>query len=74
MIEIRYNGRLVVTTGQAAEALRITPGGLRARLARWRKEAAESEDPAVKPIEPATYLDPRTPLYYPEDLGIEGEA
>ncbi len=58
MIEIRYNGRLVVTTGQAAEGLGIKPGSLRARINRHG-------------ITPATHLDPRTPLYYPEDLGIQ---
>src|SRR5262249_54054454 len=58
VIEIRYNRRPVVTTAQAAEALGIKPGSLRARINRHD-------------IQPATHLDPRTPLYYPEDLGLE---
>ena len=57
-IEIRYRGRLVVTTSQAASALGIKPGSLRARITRHG-------------ITPAVHLDPRTPLYYPEDLGLE---
>lgn len=60
MIEIRYNGRLVLTTAQAAERLGVKPGSLRARTTR-------------QGIAPATHLDPRTPLYYPEDLGLESE-
>lgn len=58
MIEIHYNGRRVYTTAQAAELLETKPGTLRSRIQRYG-------------IEPATHLDPRTPLYYPEDLGLE---
>jgi hypothetical protein len=57
VIEIRLDGRLVLTTGQAAPRLGLTDGGLRARISR-------------RGIEPAAHLDPRTPLYYPEDLGL----
>ena len=60
MIEIRYNGRLVLTTSQAAERLKVTPGTVRARASR-------------EGVAPAVHLDPRTPLYYPEDLGIKEE-
>ncbi len=58
MIEIYYNGRRVYTTAQAAELLDEPAGTLRSRIHRHG-------------IEPATHLDPRTPLYYPEDLGLE---
>lgn len=60
MIEIRYDGRLVVTGAQAvARSDRWpTPGAFRAWIAR-------------RGIQPAAHLDPRTPLYYPEDLGLE---
>lgn len=57
MIEIYLDGRRVYTTSQAAEALGIKPGSLRARINRHG-------------IQPAAHLDPRTPLYYPEDLGL----
>lgn len=56
-IEIRVNGRLALTTEQAARRLGIKPGSLRARIARHG-------------IQPADRIDPRTPVYYPEDLGI----
>lgn len=55
--EIRLDGRLVLTTTQAAAQLRVKPGTLRARIAR-------------QGIAPADHLDPRTPVYYPEDLGL----
>lgn len=58
MIEIRYNGRLVLTTAQAAEARRMKPGSFRAWVHRHG-------------LEPATHLDPRTPLYYAEEIWQE---
>jgi hypothetical protein len=58
VIEIHLDGRLVLTTAQAAARLGVKPGSLRARITR-------------EGIRPAAQLDPRTPLYYPEDLGLE---
>lgn len=55
---ITWNGRPVLTTGQAAELLGVKPGTVRARASRHG-------------VSPATQLDPRTPLWYPADLGIE---
>jgi len=55
---ITWNGRRVLTTGQAAEALSIKPNSFRGRMTRHG-------------IRPAGHVDPRTPLWYPEDLGLE---
>lgn len=55
---ITYRGRLVLTTNQAAEQLGVKPGTVRARASRHG-------------VEPAAHIDPRTPLWYPEDLGLE---
>jgi hypothetical protein len=56
--DIYYLGRRVLTTAQAAAAKGTDPPKLRAWIAR-------------NGIKPAAYVDPRTPVYYPEDLGIE---
>lgn len=55
---IHWRGRLVLTTAQAAARLEIQAGSFRGRMTRHG-------------IRPATHIDPRTPLWYPEDLGLE---
>jgi hypothetical protein len=61
VIEIRYNGRLVVTTDQAVEQAR----------GRWANTAVLRSWIARHHITPAAELNARTKLYYPEDLGLE---
>lgn len=58
---ITWHGRLVITTAQAAERLGVTAGTVRVRAHRHQ-------------VSPATHLDPRTPLWHPEDLGIEEQS
>jgi len=58
-IEIRYQGRLVVTAGQALE-----------QSDRWPSASALRGWISRNGVTPAAYLDVRTPLYLPEDLGI----
>ena len=63
MIEIRVDGRLALTTEQAVAASDRWPstGALRAWIARNH-------------VQPAERLNARTPLWYPEDLGIEEQS
>lgn len=59
MIVIHYDGRLVVTTDQAAER------------GPWKNAASVRAWIARNHVEPAAELNARTKLYYPEDLGLE---
>lgn len=58
MIEIRVNGRLALTTEQAAERLGKTPSSVRSHVKRHG-------------IRPAGYVTRNVPVYYPEDLNLE---
>ena len=60
MIQIRFNGRLVITTDQAVE-----------RSGRWKNTASLRSWIARHGITPAAELNARTKLYYPEDLGLK---
>jgi hypothetical protein len=64
-IRITVDGQPVVTIGQAAELLGTTPGSLRGKLTRRRQRGDT--------IQPAAFLDGKSPLYRPEDLGIDME-
>lgn len=55
-------GRLVVTTEQAASARGITVASMRKDILRRKKAGKVTDLPMI---------DGRTPVYYPEDLGIE---
>lgn len=64
MYEIREcdTGRLVVTTEQAADLRRIQVPSMRKDIQRRKRRGLVTDLPA---------LDARTPLYYPEQLGLE---
>lgn len=62
MIEHYYEGRRVVTTKEAAALRNITVASMRKDILRRKKAGRVAELPTI---------DDRTPVYYPEDLGLE---
>jgi hypothetical protein len=58
MIEIRVDGRLVLTTEELARRLERSPSAVRSLIMR-------------RGIEPAGHVTKNVPVYYPEDLGLE---
>lgn len=60
MIEHYAGGRRVYTVGEAAELTGDQKATIRQRLHRAK-------------VEPVDFINPREPVYYPEDLGIKEE-
>lgn len=61
------DGRRVYTIGEAAH-LRVGPDAEAVR----REKAAIRQRLHRSRIEPVDYINPREPVYFPEDLGITG--
>jgi hypothetical protein len=57
MIEHYLNGRRVYTLSEASERLHVQTATLRQRVKRQKITAAD-------------WINPREPVYYPEDLGL----
>jgi len=64
VIEIRFNGRRVITTDMAVEQAQ----------GRWANTAVLRSWIARHKVTPAAALHDRTKLYYPEDLGLENRS
>lgn len=62
MIDHSYQGRRVVTTKEAAALRGITEASMRKDILRRKRAGKVAELPTI---------DDRTPVYYPEDLGIK---
>lgn len=58
MIEIKANGRVAITTEEAARRLEKTPSAVRNWIHR-------------NEVKPAGYVTKNVPVYYPADLGLE---
>lgn len=65
MIQHFHEGRRVVTTKEAAALRGITEASMRKDILRRKAAGTVTELPAI---------DGRTPVYYPEDLGIQEDT